>query len=62
MLLGSKTRPASMFSSGLVATPEQEEETRRLQAMLGQGQQMPVPADAPSMSMRGLEWCAPVPA
>jgi hypothetical protein len=43
-----------MLSSGLVATPEQEEETRRLQAMLGQGQQLPVPVDAPSMSMTGL--------
>jgi hypothetical protein len=38
----------------LVATPEQEEETRRLQAMFGQGQNMPVPTDTPDMSLQGL--------
>lgn len=54
MLLGSKTRPGAMLPGGLVATPEQEEETRRLQALFGQGQQMPAPADAPSMGMSGL--------
>lgn len=54
MLLGSSARPGSRLSGGLMPTPEQDEETRRMQAMLGQGQQLPVPADAPAMSMQGL--------
>lgn len=54
MLLSPSSRPVSRFSSGLVATPEQEEETRRLSQMLGQGQQLPIPANAPDMSLQGL--------
>lgn len=54
MLFGYNARPGSRFPTGLVATPEQEQETRRLTQMFGQGQQLPVPADAPDMSMQGI--------
>jgi hypothetical protein len=53
-MFGTSIRPKTIFGNGLVATPEQDDETRRLEAMFGQGQQPPAPADAPSLSMEGL--------